>query len=316
MEIILKEKNKLNNLKSLLKEYSFSLGFNKIGFAKPKLLEKEFENYLRWLQNGYQASMYYLEKNLDRRQDLRKILPEIRSVVVFAHSYYTPHHHTSNLFKISRYAWGNDYHTIIYDKLKQVVEFLKKYVFDFKFKIYVDTGPILEKFWAVESGIGWQGKNSLVLNKELGSYFFIGILLTSLDFEPDPKVKEHCGNCTRCMDFCPTKAIVQPKVIDSRKCISFWTIEKKVHEEIPEEIDLSGWIFGCDICQEVCPWNKKALETSESEFLPFRFGTNLKRELIENLTKEKFIELTRKSPIRRAKFEGLVKNYKHILKKL
>ncbi|MFN3307371.1 MAG: tRNA epoxyqueuosine(34) reductase QueG, partial [Candidatus Kapaibacteriota bacterium] len=254
--------------------------------------------------------------NTDKRKDIRLIMPDVKSVVVFAHSYFTINSYINNNFKVSRYAWGNDYHKVLFKKIKQIAETIKGYFIDLKYKIYIDTGPLLEKQWAVLSGIGWQGKNSLVLSKELGSYFFLGVLLTNIDFEPDPVSENHCGTCTRCIDACPTKAIVEPKVIDSRKCISFWTIEKRIDEDIPNEIDFNGWIFGCDICQEVCPWNKKAKITSENQFYPFRFGTNIEEEFIKNLSYEKFMEFTKNSPIRRSKFSGFLKNYHHIRRNL
>lgn len=314
MEFYLKRYDNSIILKDIIKTFSYRIGFEKVGFTKPVELHHEFNNLVNWLSLGYNASMSYLEKNLDKRRDIKLIMPDVRSVIVFAHSYFTNTSHDSDNFKVSRYAWGNDYHKVMFKKIKQVINMIKGYVTDLKYKIYIDTGPVLEKQWAVLSGIGWQGKNSLVLSKELGSYFFIGVLLTNIDFEPDLAIKEHCGSCTRCIDACPTKAIVKPKVIDSRRCISFWTIEKRIDENIPDEIDLKGWIFGCDICQEVCPWNKKARITSDKQFYPFRFGTNIKEEFIKNLSYEKFMEFTKNSPIRRSKYLGFLKNYYHILR--
>ncbi len=313
MDILVMKINKIDDLKTKIKEFSRSLGFYKVGFAKAKSVGTEIDNYITWLSNGYHASMSYLETNLDKRKNVELILPGVRTVVVFAHSYYTNATYTNDLFKVSRYAWGTDYHDVLKEKIKKVAEFIKEYVHDFEYKIYVDTGPILEKFWFVEAGLGWQGKNSLVLSKDLGSYFFIGILLLSIEIEPDLKIKEHCGSCTMCIQACPTGAIVHPKVLDSRKCISFWTIEKKKNENIPENLDLNGWIFGCDICQEVCPWNKKAKLTSEKSFYPLRFGTNLDKKFLENMSFDNFLSFTKNSPLRRAKFEGLIKNFKHIL---
>ncbi|MCX7908082.1 MAG: tRNA epoxyqueuosine(34) reductase QueG [Ignavibacteria bacterium] len=315
MDILEEKQNNISNLKKSIQNFARELGFEKVGFALPSPLKKDFEYYNQWLSLGYNASMDYLERNLDKRKNVELILPEVKSVIVFAHSYYTGIEHKNNFLKISRYAWGKDYHKVIAKKLECVVEFLSSKYKNFKAKIYVDTGPILEKYWAVISGIGWQGKNSLVLNKELGSYFFIGILLTNIEFEPDPKVEDHCGKCTRCIDACPTGAIVQPKVIDSRKCISFWTIEKKREEIISESVDLNGWIFGCDICQEVCPWNKKAKITKETDFYPDEIGTNLTEEIILNLTEENFRNIFKNSAIKRAKYQGLLKNYFHILRK-
>lgn len=321
--IIFKQKNgvfllnKISNknyLKKIIKEYAYSIGFNKVGFAKYRVLDEEIRNYQNWISNGFHASMSYLERNIHKRYDLKQILPEVESVIVFAHSYFTRIEHKSPFAKISRYAWGDDYHEILEKKLKLIVGYISQHVPNLKCKIYVDTGPLLEKIWAVESGIGWQGKNSLVLSKELGSYFFIGIILTNIEFEADTKVRDHCGSCVRCLQACPTGAIVQPKVIDSRKCISFWTIEKKTWEEIPEDLNFKGWVFGCDICQEVCPWNSKAVMTNESKFLPRDSRTNLDEKTFEGLTPEVFKEKFRKSPVKRAKFEGIVKNYKHILR--
>ncbi|MFN3782170.1 MAG: tRNA epoxyqueuosine(34) reductase QueG, partial [Candidatus Kapaibacteriota bacterium] len=258
MEFHLKHNDMSSNLKEIIKKISYQIGFDKVGFTKPVELNSEVKNLVNWLSMKYHASMYYLEKNTDKRKDIRLIMPEVKSVIVFAHSYFTINSYINNNFKVSRYAWGNDYHKVLFKKIKQIAETIKGYFIDLKYKIYIDTGPLSEKQWAVLSGIGWQGKNSLVLSKELGSYFFLGVLLTNIDFEPDQVSENHCGTCTRCIDACPTKAIVEPKVIDSRKCISFWTIEKRIDEDIPNEIDFNGWIFGCDICQEVCPWNKKA----------------------------------------------------------
>lgn len=303
------------DLKNNIKEFSFSIGINKVGFAKYRVFDTEIKLYENWLSLGYNASMDYLERNIEKRRDLSLILPEIKSVIVFALSYNTGFQHKSGNFKISRYAWGDDYHKIFEKKLKKVANFIKQSVDNFKYKIYVDTGPVLEKLWAIEAGIGWQGKNSLVLSKELGSYFFIGIMLVNLDFEPDRKVVDHCGRCNRCIQSCPTQAIVEPKVVDSRKCISFWTIEKKVTEDIPTNLDLKGWIFGCDICQEVCPWNKKALLTDEIGFYPRNGLMNLPKQLFENLTSENFREIFKNSPIKRAKYDGLVKNFQHIMEK-
>ncbi|QLH54079.1 MAG: Epoxyqueuosine (oQ) reductase QueG [Candidatus Kapaibacterium sp.] len=310
--MILNKEININFLKNNIKEFSYSLGFEKVGFARFRFFSKEIEKYKNWLANGYQASMNYLERNIDKRENIGLILSDVKSIIVFAHSYFTDVQHSKSIFKISRYAWGDDYHDILEKKIRKVANFISEQVDTFKFKIYVDTGPILEKIWAVEAGIGWQGKNSLVLSQELGSYFFIGIMLTNLDVPPDTKVVDRCGECRKCIDACPTNAIVSPKVVDSRKCISFWTIEKKIHEEIPHQLDFKGWIFGCDICQEVCPWNSKAKITKELAFYPRNGKTNLEEEDLMKLTIENFKEVFRKSPIKRAKFEGLMKNYLHL----
>lgn len=308
----------MNNLKKEIKEYAYKLGFCEIGFTRYQKLSEEMKFYLQWQENGYFATMTYLEKNLDKRKDIRLILEDVKTIIVVGYSYLNRYNHKSQQFKISRYAWGEDYHYVLSDKLKQLIEFIRQRKDGLNYKIYVDTGPILEKIWAVLAGIGWQGKNSLIISKKYGSYIFLGIILINLDLEPDIPLKDFCGTCTKCIDNCPTKAIVQPKVIDSRKCISYWTIEAKPDYNIPSSIDLNGWIFGCDICQEVCPWNKKALKalTQENvEFYPRNNETNLSYEFLENLNPEVFTDRFRKSPIKRVKFKGLIRNFNHIIKK-
>ncbi len=308
----------MNNLKNEIKEFAYKLGFCEIGFARYQKLSEEMKYYIQWLENGYSATMSYLEKNLDKREDISLISEKMQTIIVVGYSYFNYYNHKSQQFKISRYAWGEDYHYILSDKIKQLIEFIKQRKENLNYKIYVDTGPILEKIWAVRAGIGWQGKNSLIISKNYGSYIFLGIILTNLELEPDIPLKDFCGTCTKCIDSCPTKAIVQPKVIDSRKCISYWTIEAKPDYNIPNSIDLNGWIFGCDICQEVCPWNKRAFKTltrENPEFYPRNYETNLSYEFLKNLTPEKFSIRFRKSPIKRAKFEGLKRNFHHIIKK-
>jgi len=304
----------MEELKIALKKRAFELGFCEIGFARYERLDREILTYLKWLEKGYSASMTYLEKNIDKRTDVKLILEDVRTVIVTAYPYLNKFKHSSNLFKISRYAWGEDYHKVLLDKLKKLIEFIRNKSIGLRYKIYVDTGPILEKVWAIRAGIGWQGKNSLIISRNYGSFIFLGIILTNVEFEPDKPLKDYCGTCTKCIESCPTNAIVQPKVIDSRKCISYWTIEAKPDYEIPQSINLNGWIFGCDICQEVCPWNKKVKLSDEIAFYPRFNQTNLDKKFLEELTSEKFKERFKGSPIKRAKYEGLRRNFFHILK--
>jgi epoxyqueuosine reductase len=306
----------MEQLKNIIKNCAFELGFCEIGFARYEKLEKEIQNYIQWLKNGYSATMTYLEKNIDKREDVKLILDDVKTIIVTAYPYYNKFKHSSSLFKISRYAWGEDYHKILADKLTKLVDFISDKIIDFKCKIYVDTGPILEKSWAVRAGIGWQGKNSMIISRTYGSFIFLGIILTNIEFEPDKPIKDYCGTCTKCIESCPTNAIVQPKVVDSRKCISFWTIEAKPEYEIPSSINLNGWIFGCDICQEVCPWNNKVKITDDVAFYPRYNQTNLDKHFLENLTPEIFKERFKDSPIKRAKFEGLKRNFLHIIKNI
>ncbi len=289
--------------------FAKELGFNLIGFSSAHKLEKETLQLNNWLNLGYQASMNYMERNIDKRMDVTNILPEAKSVITLALNYYYPDEH-SNLAgngKVSRYAWGKDYHLVIWDKLELLEEELKKLYPDFKCKSYVDTGPVMDKVWAANSGIGWMGKHSNIINREFGSWFFIANLITNCQFEYGKPIEDYCGSCTACLDACPTNAIVQPYLVDANKCISFLTIENK--GEIAQEFKgrFNNWLFGCDICQDVCPWNKKFEQpTFERYFHPINKEFSLTEilELDEQSFKEKFED----SPIKRAKLSGLKRN--------
>lgn len=299
-----------NYIKNRIKEQAVSLGFLEMKVAKYEILINEIQNYSKWIKSGYNATMKWMEKNIDKRMNLRNVLDNAQSVLVFSHSYFTGIDHTDNNYKISRYAWGDDYHIILLEKLKKIENFLISFFPNCKTKSYVDTGPILEKQWAVRSGLGWQGKNSLILNKDYGSYFFIGIIITDLIFQNDEVVDDKCGTCTKCINACPTNAIIDDKVIDSNKCISYWTIEAKHDVAIPLEIrnNINGWAFGCDICQEVCPWNKnKPKLTTEESFLP-RYGTNFNSEELKKMSNEEFNLKYKNSPIKRTKLKGILRN--------
>jgi len=305
---------KINSLQSNLVIKAKEIGFTDIGFAKADILNSEIENYKSWIDMGYNADMKWMENNLDKRANPEIILPEIKSVIVTAHSYFTGIKHNSNTGKISRYAWGDDYHKVVLEKLKVLEQFLILNVSDIKLKSYVDTGPILEKQWAKKAGIGWQGKNSLIINRGYGSYFFIGIIFTNQIFEYSKPEIESCGSCNKCINHCPTNAIIADKIVDANKCISYWTIEAKPDIPLPSEItdNLSGWSFGCDICQEVCPWNKNnPIITHDNSFYPRNNITNLLIEDIENISDEDFREKFRNSPIKRAKLAGLKRNIIH-----
>ncbi|MFH1050092.1 MAG: tRNA epoxyqueuosine(34) reductase QueG [bacterium] len=257
------------NFKNRLVEHALENGFLDLKIAGAFPLDEEFVYFKQWLESGYHADMSYLERNTGKRSDVGKVLEKAKSVIVLSHPYFPDN---SDYIpkklkyegKIALFAKGRDYHKVIYKKLCKVAKLTTEIHPDSQYKCYVDTGPILEKQWAVRSGIGWQGKNSLINNRKYGSYFFIGIIITTLELEPDKPIKDYCGTCTKCLDACPTKAIVEPKVIDARRCISYWTIECK-SDTMPEEIrkNLSGWAYGCDICQDVCPWNKISRQKSE-----------------------------------------------------
>ena len=286
-------------------------GFDIIGFAKAEPLNKEFEHYRSWIANGYQAGMEYMEKNQDKRKDVNKILSEAKSVISLGLNYYAPQTYSGNKSngKISRYAWGKDYHLVIWEKLFLIIQKLKEMDISFEAISYVDTGPLMDKAWGVRAGLGWQGKHTNIINKEFGSWFFIANIITDHKFEYNEQIEDFCGTCTACIDACPTKAIIKPYEVDSNKCISYQTIENK--GEISPELKgkFENWLFGCDICQDVCPWNIKFSQTTSiHEF----YDTDSKRELnlekVSNLREEEFDSLFVNSAVKRAKLKGLKRN--------
>ncbi len=293
------------------------LGFDIIGFSKYQVLKKEIQNLENWLSENYQAGMKYMEKNLEKRKDVSNILPNCKSVISLGINYFVNEkfEKSKDSGKVSRYAWGKDYHLIIWQKLDGLIEFGKNENSSFKAKSYVDTGPVMDKIWAEKSGIGWQGKHSNIINKEIGSWFFISTILTNFDFEEyDTQQNDFCGTCTACIDACPTDAIIQDKVVDSNKCISYLTIENK--NEIPEEFigKFNDWIFGCDICQDVCPWNIKfADSTNSNDFLEIK-NKMLSFNEIENMENSEFRNRYGESPILRSKLKGLRRNAEFLQK--
>jgi len=294
-------------------EKAKAVGFDLVGFAKAEILEKESQNLKQWLKKNYQSGMDYMEKNFEKRKDVKQILTEAKSMISLGFNYYTPNKYSNekNKGKVSRYAWGKDYHLIIWSMLDELEEELKKIDPQFESISYVDTGPVMDKAWAVRAGIGWLGKHTNVINREIGSWFFIANIITNCEFEYSEKIPDFCGTCTACIDACPTNAIVQDYIIDSNRCISYLTIENK--EQIPEifKDKFDNWLFGCDICQDVCPWNQKfPIETMIKDFHPQNKELNLDEVLGMNETdfKEKF----KISPIKRAKLSGMKRNASYL----
>jgi len=286
-----------------------AIGFDLVGFAKAEILEKESENLQQWLDKNYQAGMDYMSKNFDKRKDVRKIIPEAKSIISLGLNYYTPEKYSNqkNKGKVSRYAWGKDYHLIIWSMLNELEEELKKVDPNFESISYVDTGPVMDKAWAVWAGLGWLGKHTNVINREIGSWFFIANIITNYEFDYSDKIPDFCGTCTACIDACPTNAIVQQYVIDANKCISYLTIENK--NEISEEFKgkFDNWLFGCDICQDVCPWNQKfPVETLLKDFHPQ--NKELKLDDILEMNEDEFKAKFQTSPIKRSKLKGLKRN--------
>ncbi|MBK7630819.1 MAG: tRNA epoxyqueuosine(34) reductase QueG [Ignavibacteriales bacterium] len=302
---------KLTN--QIVSEKAKQLGFDLVGFAKTDLLEDETEKLQQWLDKGYQAGMNYMEKNFHKRKDVKQILPNAKSVISLALNYYTPeqHSHKKHKGKVSRYAWGKDYHLIIWQKLDELEAMLKEIDPKFESLSYVDTGPVMDKAWAVRAGLGWMGKHTNIINPEIGSWFFISNIITNYEFDYSEIIIDHCGTCIACIDACPTDAIVQEYVVDANKCISFQTIENK--EEIAIELKgkFENWIFGCDICQDVCPWNHKfSIVTSTNEFYPQ--NKELTSDEVIIMDSQTFKERFAESPIKRTKLKGLQRNAKFL----
>jgi len=283
-------------------------GFDLCGFAATGELHEEFERLAEWLDKGYHAGMAYMERNQEKRKDPGLIAEGVRSVISLGMIYNTPYQHKDEegWGKISRYAWGDDYHELMWDKLEKMCIRIKELYPAFIYKYYVDTGPVMDKVWAVKAGLGWMGKHTNIINREKGSWFFIANIFTNLELSAAMPVQDFCGSCTACIDACPTKAIVQPWQVDAGKCISYLTIENKggISTEFNDQFE--GWIFGCDICQDVCPWNNKfgALATEES-FKPRNGETSLSLQYISDLENNHFRERFMGSPVLRAKLKGL-----------
>ncbi len=286
-------------------------GFDLVGFSSADELDTELERLTEWLNAGYNASMDYMNRNLDKRRDVKKILSSAKSIISLGMNYYTSEQYSKQSYKgkISRYAWGKDYHFIIWEKLDKIIGELKDKEPSFEAISYVDTGPVMDKAWAVRSGLGWQGKHTNVINTEYGSWFFIANIICKWEFEYTTPVQDFCGTCTACIDACPTNAIVEEYVVDSNKCISYLTIENK--KDIPKEFigKFNDWLFGCDICQDVCPWNVKfAFPSAQSEFLPKEGFKEMDLDEVLNLSTKEFKDRFSKSPIKRAKISGLKRN--------
>jgi len=299
----------LSRQTSIIKTTAQNLGFNFCGIARAEFLSEEAPRLEQWLNQGYQGKMQYLENYFDIRLDPTKLMDGAKSVVTLLYNYYPAEDLASpDSYKIAKYAYGKDYHFVIKKKLRSLLDQVREEVGDIHGRAFVDSAPILERVWAKKSGLGWVGKNSLLLNKQQGSFFFIAILLLDIELVYDHPVADHCGTCTRCLDACPTDAIVQPYVVDGSKCISYFTIELK--EEIPTEVKgkFEDWIFGCDICQDVCPWNRHAQPHREPEFEPHPDLATMKKGDWEELTEEVFRKVFKKSAVKRAKFAGLKRN--------
>lgn len=289
-------------------------GFLSVGISRAEHMEDEAKKLEKWLQNDLHGEMSYMANHFDLRVDPRKLMPNAKSVISLSYNYYTDKKQSdTEAPRISMYAFGRDYHKVIRKKLKSLVRQLQGEIGDFAARIFVDSAPILERDWAKRSGMGWIGKHTLLLNKKVGSYFFLAEIICDLELEYDHTVKNHCGDCTRCIDACPTGAISEKGyVLDASRCISYLTIELK--NEIPKSFheQMAGWMFGCDICQQVCPWNRFAVHHEESEFAPKKELLDMTKEDWIDLNEVTFNELFSGSAVKRTKFEGLKRNIKFV----
>jgi epoxyqueuosine reductase len=295
-----------------IKQKAFDIGFHKIGIVRAEPLAQEDKRFREWLERDYHGEMAWLEREPEKRANPNLIFPDAKSIVVVALNYYTPHKHeeTSAKGKVSRYAWGDDYHDVLKEKLRELLAFIKTLDTAADGKICVDTAPIMDKAWAVRAGLGWLGKHSNVITKEYGSWVFLGEILLNFELEYETElVGDYCGSCTACLDACPTNAIVAPYLVDSNRCLSYATIELRL-PKLPVEIkeNLNGWLYGCDICQDVCPWNRFEKPTEEARFEPRAGNVSADLEEILTLSPEKYAERFRRSAMKRTKLNGLQRN--------
>ena len=297
-----------------IKKTAASLGFESCGIAKAVKLDEDARRLEKWLNNGYQGKMDYMEKYFDKRVDPQLLVPGAKSVITLILNYFPSEKQQDGIPKISKYAYGKDYHEVIREKLKILIQLIKDNIGEVNGRGFTDSAPVLERTWAQRSGLGWVGKNGNLINPKKGSYFFIATLITDLELEyDDPFIKDYCGTCTRCIDECPTDAILDNKVIDGSKCISYFTIELK-DALIPNNMKgkFDNMLFGCDVCQDVCPWNRFSKPTNALEFAPLPQILNFSKNDWEELTEESFKIIFKHSPLKRTKYQGIKRNLKFI----
>lgn len=305
----------LDKTTSIVRQIAFDLGFNAIGFSKADFLAEEAISLEKWLNQNAHGKMNWMENHFDKRLDPRLLVEGAKSVISLTYNYFPEKKilFRQDELKVSKYAYGEDYHHVIKNKLKTFIEQINAQIGETNGRVFVDSAPVMEKAWAKKSGIAWQGKHTNMIAKKEGSFFFIAELILDREFVYDSPIKDYCGNCTLCIDACPTDAIIAPYKLDASRCISYLTIELK--EQIPTEFKgkMENWVFGCDICQDVCPWNKRAKPHQEAAFLPSDEMQDMKKQNWEELTEDIFRKLFPKSAIKRTKYEGLKRNIQFIV---
>lgn len=306
-----------DRLARALKQNASRLGFDACGISAAEPLDEEAFRLEQWLLEGRHGSMDWMERNFDKRTDPTKLVDGAKSVISVLHNYYQPVDQPEDpeVGKISRYAWGDDYHEVMKEKLYLLYQWLEEEVgAEINGRAFVDSAPVMDKAWAARSGISWQGKHSLALNRESGSFFFLGELIVSVPLATDDPMPDYCGSCTRCIDACPTDAIYEPYAVDANRCISYLTIEHGA-DDVPEGLrpDVDNWVFGCDICQDVCPWNKFKSPTDEERYLPREEVTDTELEDWMEMNLDEFERRFEASPVKRATFEGFKRNVRNAL---
>lgn len=303
--------NRQARLAADLKAEAKRLGFDACGISRAERLDDDARRLEQWLSDGRHASMSWMERNFEKRVDPTRLVEGARTVISVLHNYFQglPQTEDPEVGLISRYAWNDDYHEVMKDRLYQLFAWLDDQVGGVGGRVFVDSAPVLDKAWAARSGLGWIGKHSNLINRNLGSYFFIGEMIVDVPFPADSPTSDHCGTCTRCIDACPTQAILAPRVVDAARCISYLTIEHR-EDDIPNELGamMGRWIYGCDVCQEVCPWNKFAKETRESRYQPREDVRDVALRQWQELDIDAFRRRFKGSPVKRAKFEGFKRN--------
>ncbi len=293
-----------SSIKAQITEKAIELGFLACGFSKAEGLESEKHRLQEWLNLGYHGEMGYMENHFEKRINPTLLVENCKTVISLAYNYFPRELQKINAPKVAKYAYGEDYHKVVKDQGFLLLEFIKTLLPNTEGRVFVDSAPVMERQWAEMSGLGWIGKHSLLIRKGIGSYFFLAEIICSIEVEPDSQTTDHCGSCTACIDACPTTAIVADKVVDANKCISYLTIEKKSELESSEKQMLNDWIFGCDICQDVCPWNRFSTSTNELRFTPGNW-IHWNENDWHNLSESEFSNNFGKSPLTRSGFDKI-----------
>ena len=307
--------NQPSKYTQMIKAEAQRLGFLSCGISKAGFLEAEAPRLESWLKKGMQGEMHYMENHFDKRLDPTLLVDDAKSVISLLLNYYPSETQNPDSYKISKYAYGKDYHNVIKKKVKKLLNYIKAEIGDVSGRAFVDFAPVMDKAWAAKSGLGWIGKNANLLSKQVGSFFFIAELIVDLDLEYDTITTDHCGSCTACIDACPTEAIVAPYVVDGSKCISYFTIELKENLPVAMKGKFDDWMFGCDVCQDVCPWNRFSKPHQEPLFNPNPEVLSFTKKDWEEITEETFRKVFKHSAVKRTKYEGLLRNINFLSEK-